>query len=89
MRRNWLDAPIVFTHRPACPHCWRRDRVLCEDFIQADQEPQGDDGSILRKLVCKRCSKPVRNAEESFPFQESGILVDWLGYVPPNDDVPS
>jgi RNA polymerase subunit RPABC4/transcription elongation factor Spt4 len=82
MRRNWQTTPIVFTYRPACPYC------QCEQFTQTDQEPQGDDGTVLRFVVCKGCSRPYRNADERFPFHDSRILVDWLGYVPPNDDGP-
>jgi hypothetical protein len=74
---SWNDTPIVFTTACGCPHCHAAEHK------RTDTEDQGD-GSIVRYCICKRCGKQYRNVVE--PFHDSWESVDWLRYVPPNDE---
>jgi hypothetical protein len=79
MRRNWQEVPIVFTVAVGCPYCGSADH-------QRTDQVAHDDGAVERFCICRSCSKTYRNVVEPFPFHDSRELVDWLRYVPPNDE---
>jgi len=55
----WDAAPVVFIQRATCPRCGsdRSPHIL-------RSENQGD-GSILRKCLCKTCSRKFKIVVES------------------------
>jgi hypothetical protein len=79
VRKQWQDAPIVFTVACGCPYCGSPDHQ------RTDQVSHGD-GAVERFCVCRQCSRIYRNVVEPFPFHDSGELVDWLRYISPNGE---
>lgn len=49
----WTDAPYVFVEAIACPYCGATRPITI-------RSESGGDGSIMRKSVCRRCSKRFR-----------------------------
>jgi len=64
-RIKWEETPLLYhPARPPCPHCKSKRKAL----PATGGKDQGD-GSILRLLVCRDCSRPFRIVEE---FTEIG-----------------
>lgn len=53
-RIDWSAVPLVFIPvvRPTCPHCGSQRLTIV-------RSEKGGDGSVSRKCVCNRCSKPL------------------------------
>lgn len=49
----WAETPWVFVRRPTCPTCG------CPDYVRIRTE-RGDETSVTRKAVCRRCSQRYR-----------------------------
>ncbi len=73
-RIDWSSTPLAFIEPPPpCPHCDSRSPPI---YVRAAD--QGD-GSILRKLICQRCSGAFRIVQEALPSsgnQECDDLYD-------------
>lgn len=71
---GWADAPIVVVTRPACWHCGDlRPPVIIRS------EANGD-GSVTRKVVCRRCSLRYKIVVEPPAVPTVGNPAEPWGY---------
>jgi hypothetical protein len=61
----WESAPFVFVPKALCPFC------LFDGYIRTRTEAGGD-GSVTKKVVCKKCSKRYKIVVE-LPEPGNGV----------------
>ncbi len=72
---DWARQLTVFVELPACPFCGSLRPILI-------RSEQNGDGSVTRKAICRRCSKPFKicaEPPEGLPdFGRDGFSIDTL-----------
>jgi len=83
MRRDWSTTPIVLVCRPGCPYC------QSPNYKRESQEAQGDDGSVMQRVVCLGCGREYRFVTEDLPWGDTYRMsecIDWVCDTEPTDE---